>query len=53
MAQADKDGLANVLLLLRRRVFHSTAAAPGLQEFLQHLNQRTPDGLKWIFSTYK
>lgn len=53
VGEADKDGLANILLLLRWRVFHSTAAAPGLQQFLQHLNQRTQVGLKWIFSTQK
>lgn len=50
VGEADEDGLANILLLLRRRVFHSAAAAPGLQQFLQHLNQRTQVGLKLIFS---
>lgn len=49
VGEADKDGLANILLLLRGRVFHCTAAAPGLQQFSQHLNQRTQVGLKWIF----
>lgn len=44
VGEADKDGLANILLLLRWRVFHSTTASPGLQQFLQHLNQRTWNG---------
>lgn len=50
VGEADEDGLANVQLLLSWGVFHSTAAAPGLQQLLQHLNQRTQFGLKWIFS---
>lgn len=53
VGEADEDGFANILLLLRRRVLHSTAAAPGLQQLFQHLNQRTHVGLKQIFSTQK
>lgn len=37
--KADKNGLTNILLLLHWRVFHCTAAAPGLQQLSQHLNQ--------------
>lgn len=50
MREADEDGLANVQLLLSWGVFHSTAAAPDLQQLLQHLNQTTQFGLKWICS---
>lgn len=53
MGEADEDGLANVQLLLSWRVFHSTAAAPGLQQVVQHLHQRNEVGLKWIFSTQR
>lgn len=39
MRKADKDGLTDILLLLQWGVFHCTAAAPGLQQLLQHLIQ--------------
>jgi hypothetical protein len=37
VCQADKDGLADVTLLLQGCVSDSTAAAPGLQQLLKHL----------------